>query len=170
MPFWSRYPKGTYVRRSPEWYAHQRARCSLQSNGDGSGFSQVYGVMNATGPGVYLHIIGCTIFAPSEGPPNVFGRFYNGAPPTAGMTSPALISPTSALYSNDPMPYGVGVFGVDPNNTFEDAFLIFAGAFSPVFYPTNEIAVIAPGDTFALYVPFGLSITNLMFEWYWAID
>ena len=21
MPFWSRYPKGTYTRRSPEWYA-----------------------------------------------------------------------------------------------------------------------------------------------------
>lgn len=170
MPLWTRYPKGTYVRTSAQWYAHQRGRCSLQSNGDASGFSQVYGLFNNSSPGVYLHVLGFTVEAPSEGVPNVFGRFYTGSLPTAGMTAPAIISPTSPIYSNDPMPPGVGVFGVDPANTFADSFLAFAGANTLNYYYTEDVAAIAPNDIFALYVGFGLAVTNLMFEWYWAND
>jgi hypothetical protein len=170
MPFWTRYPKGTYVRRSPEWYAHQRGRCSLMSGADASGLSQVYGLFNGTGPGVYLHVIGVQIAAGSEGLPLYYGKFYNGVPPTTGMTASAIISPTSAIYSNDPMPYGVGVFGVDGTVTYDDALVVDAAAAPVQFYPTNEIAVIAPGDTLAFYTPFGLGFFNIMFEWYWAID
>jgi hypothetical protein len=170
MPFWSRYPKGTYVRPSTEWYAHQRGRCSIGLGGaDGSG-TPVYGLFNNSAPGVYLHVIGLVLYDSGEAGGLHYGKFYTGMPNQSGVTVPAPVSPTSAFYSNDPMPPGIGVFGNDLAATFDDAFLVIEFNEPLYFYPTREIAVIAPGDTFGIYVPNGLGFFNIMWEWYWAID
>ena len=170
MPFWSRYPKGTYTRPSGEWYAHQRGRCVLAENTDASGIFEVFGLWNNSAPGVYLHLLGVVISAGSEGIPVFYSQIYTGLPPTAGATSPALISETIPMYSNDPMPPGVGVWGVDPAVIIPDAPMFVAGETPAVFYPPGEVAVIAPNDTFAVTTAPGFPAFRIMFDWYWAYD
>ena len=170
MPFWSRYPKGTYVRPSTEWYAHQRARCSLNGGGTTNSAALVYGLYNGLGPGVYLHLIGISIFESGEQAPFYYGKFYTAPLDQSEVVTQANISPTSPIYSNDPMPYGMGVFGDDLAPSFNDAFFIAVQPNDQPFYQTNEIAVIAPGDIFGMYAGEGTAGFTIMFEWYWAID
>lgn len=170
MPLWSRYPKGTYTRPSAEWYAHQRGRCALAENFDTSGFYEIFGLFNNSSPGVYLHILGVVISAGSEGIPVFYSQIYTGQPPTAGGTSPALISSTAPLYSNDPMPPGIGVWGVDPNPIIPNAPFFIAGANPAVFYPPGEVAVLAPNDTFGVLAAPEFPAFRIMFDWYWAGD
>ncbi len=170
MPFWSRYPKGTYVRRSAEWYAHQRGRCSITGGGINQPVGMVYGLYNGTGPGVYLHLIGITVQSNGEEADLYYGKFYSAPLDQTYVSSEATISPTAPFYSNDPMPYGIGVFGDDPAASFDDAFFVMTQPNPMPFYATEEVAVIAPGDIFGIYSGEGTTNLFVMFDWYWSID
>jgi|SRR5271163_675845 len=170
MPFWSRYPKGTYVRPSTEWFAHQRGRCSIANGFSLTAGPLIYSLLNNGVPSVYLHVIGVTIHQIGEGVLPVYGKFYTGIPNPNLITTPPTLSPTTAIYSNDPMPPGVGGLGLDPAATFAESFVIPIGLEPIVFYPTKEIAVIAPGDVWGLYYGEGAGTFIVMFEWYWAVD
>lgn len=171
MPLWSRSPKGVYARPSTEWYANQRGRCSILNGFPNDGGPLIYALYNNGSPSVYLHVIGVVLQMFGEGEEPVYGRFYTGGAPNQDhISSPATISPTAPIYSNQPMPPGVGQLGSDPTATFADALVIPTSLNPTVFYPTREIAVIAPNDVLGLYYGSGAGTFLVMFEWYWAVD
>lgn len=169
MALWTRYPSGVYTRPSTEWWSHRRGRCSI-ANGFGSVDPLIYGLYNNSSPGVYLHVIGVAIHQEAEGVLPVYGEFITGVPDTSSIITAATISETAPIYSNDPMPPGIGVFGADPNATFAEGLMIPVDLNAVYFYPTNEIAVLAPNDTLGMYYGVGAGQFRIMFEWYWAED
>lgn len=170
MPLWTRYPKGTYTRTSAEWYAHQRGRFTMTGGGVNGPVGMVYGLWNNSSPGVNLHILGITLQSNGEEADLYYGKFYTYPLDQSAVAGEATISPTSPIYSNDPMPPGVGVFGDDLNPTFSDAFFIMTQPNPMPFYQPGEIAVLAPNDIFGIYSGEGTINLFVMFEWYWAQD
>jgi hypothetical protein len=170
MAFWRRIPKGTYVRDTPSWFAHQRGRCSIQGGSLSNEDTLAYGLYNNSTQGVYLHVIGMFIDFLGEGVPPIFGKFIGGVPDTTNIDVPAVISPTAPIYSNDPMPPGMGVFGGDANASFADSFVFHQQLNGQFVYYTGEIAVIAPNTTWQIYYGEGGETQALMFEWYWMED
>lgn len=170
MPLWSRYPKGTYTRNSAEWYAHQRGRCTLTGGGINQPVGMVYGLWNNSSPGVYLHVLGVTVQSNGEEAIQYYGKFYTAQLDQSAVSEPATISPTTPIYSNDPMPPGIGVFGDDLNASFNESLIVFATPEPEPFYETGEIAVLAPNDILGFYAGEGSTNILVFFEWYWSVD
>ncbi len=173
MPLWFRTPKGVVVRDTPNWYAHQRARVSAQSAASLANLEYpAVGLANTapqsgagTPAGVNLHVIG--IWTAFTAPVSVYGRYIGGViPPTNGGSGYA--GTPAALYSNDPMPPGMSVTGVELAPSFQDPTYI-PDFYNP-WYPPWEIAVITPGMTWELYGDMIGATLQVMFDYIWLQD
>ena len=170
MPRWFRKPKGVVQRTTAQWYAHSRGRCSMTGGGINQPFGMVYGLYNNGLPSTYLHVIGISVTSNGEEANLYYGKFYTPPLDQSAVTVPATISATSPIYSDDPMPAGIGVFGDDPDATFDDAFFVTTQPDPMPFYWTEEIVVISPGMIFGIYAGEGSANIFVMFDWYAAVD
>lgn len=170
MAYWFRTPKGIYTRRTSEWYAHQRGRCSLQDGTVVLGGTPAWGLFNNFPTAVYIHIIGMHITVVLGPATPIFGKLIMGVPDPTNVVTPCTISPTVPIYPTDPVPHGVGVFGSDPAASFADAFLIGGGGGVFDYYHLGELAIVPPQQTFEIYTDPFASEVDIMFEWYYAED
>lgn len=170
MAYWFRQPKGVYTRRTPEWYAHQRGRCSLQNGSLTDNATRVWGLFNNFPTAVYIHIIGIHVYLVLVPQTPIFGKLIMGQPVTSDIAVPATISPSVPLYPTDPAPHGIGVFGSDPTASFADAFLIGGGSGAYDYYFLGESAIVPPQQSFVLYGDPIIGEFDVMFEWYYAED
>lgn len=170
MPFWSRYPRGVYQRNTPDYWNHNRGRCSMQISAQATNWNVAFCLFNDSAPGVYLHILSIVVDEVGPEPGPWYGKTITGQPAAPPADGNFLTSPTVPIYSNDQMPPGVGIIGQDVGATFNDAFFIprtFSGIFA---IPQAEIAVLAPNDSFELYTDVVGNITTVVFDWVWLGD
>lgn len=168
MPLWHRIPKGTYVRPTPDWYAHQRARVAMfiDSTLTPPEYPAVALVNNSTA-NVNLHVIGISVTTTTVS--SIYGKFITPPLPIASSTDFTVSSPMP-LYSTDAMPPGFGVVGKEPKPTFDDA--INLQGTNPVYqwFPPWEIAVIAPMTALELYGDEIDSTIAVMIDYIWMQD
>ena len=158
MPRWFRTPKGIVTRRPPDWYAHQRGRCSVQWTPDLSlgAYISAIALVNSGLPGVYLHVFGVQVFQINAA--QIYAHYVGQPPPAPPSAQTPLIGPATALYSNDPAPPGNCAVGVaqpevpgSPGDHFAEPFLFIAPSGWQIQYNVEDLFVLSPGETLEIF-------------------
>ena len=163
MAFWSRFPKGTYVRQSPEWFARSRARAFVQLTFT-TGYVPALALVNQSSPPVYLHVISIN---DSLDNPDPILTYINGMLPANPAGDTVVTQGPQPIYTDQPMPPGQVMAGAaapyDAN--------IAVSSFVDYSLPPWEVCVIAPGMGLQLLAdkanPGAMYAT---FDYYWAVD
>lgn len=158
MPRWFRTPKGIYSRRTTDWYAHQRGRCSVQwvTQIAPINFVSAIALVNNGLPSVYLHVFGVQVFQVSAA--QIYAHYVGQPPPAAPNPQFPVFGAPTALYSNDASPPGTCAVGVaqpsgppDINGMYPEAFLFLAPDGLQIQYNVEDLFVISPGESLELY-------------------
>jgi hypothetical protein len=158
VPRWFRTPKGIVTRRPSDWYAHQRGRCSIQwtPNLVPNTYTSAIALTNTGLPPVYLHVFGVQVY--QVGAAQIYAHYVGQPPPATGNVETVLLSPTVALYSNDPTPPGAIAYGVaqpevpgSPGDYYAEPFLFIAPNGSQIQYNVEDLFVISPGETLEIF-------------------
>jgi len=174
VPFWSRKPIGTYVRPTTDWFIHQRARCSIETEELSTDYIQAFGLFNNSTTGQFLHVIGM-IGNFGDQPPSInvaaFGRYIAGSTPP-NPDGDAYQTATGPLYASDPMPPGIGFYGEAEDPTFVEVTMLTLNLLVQGWYPPWDIAVIPPNWEWEFY---GQEVGYyddlvVMFDYYWSPD
>lgn len=174
MPFWTRKPIGTYLRSTPDWFLHQRARAAVQTEGVTADYVAAFGLFNNSSPAAYLHVLSVSLFFTDSPPPTDVSLYahYIGGPIAPNPDGDAFQSATTALYADDPLPPGVALFGQATNPTDEESTILAWDGLVFNWSPGYEIAVIPPNYSWEFYMPTGEFAVDYVFmcDYLWLPD
>ena len=181
-----RKPKGIYQRNTPDWFALHRATQFIYYNAgvQPANSAVCVALMNNSAPGVYMHVLGVTIWQTdpstpppsSDNPPPIPLQFVYFARMSRTLvqvdTAPVdfLGPPPQPLYQEGKTPTGGATAGFLFDVTYQDLPLGPAdGTTTIVYTPPWEIAAVAPASAWQIYC-FNPFLAWFRIDYVWLVD